>query len=139
MRNKRKSGPDRKPIVPGLPTNRARLFNRPAHLAGDGRGAAARFYRDTVLSIASDRGGVEVLSQVQIELIRRFAGISTLARQMEADIAAGKTVNISEFSALASALCRLSSRIGLNRAMKKVPDLRDYIEGRASIDNGDDA
>jgi hypothetical protein len=120
---------------PGSP-NRARLYNRPAELAGvNGNSAEARLYRDLVVAIASDRGGIDRLSAVVIDLVRAFAGASILARRMQADIVGGKSVDVAAYTALCGTLVKLSSRIGLTRAMKTVPTLEEYLANRPTVAN----
>jgi hypothetical protein len=119
---------------PGAP-NRARLYNRPAELSGvKGNSAEARLYRDLVVSIASDRGGIDHLSAVVIDLVRSFAGASILARKMQADIVSGREVDVQSYTALCGTLVKLSSRIGLSRTMKTVPTLDEYLANRADED-----
>ncbi len=126
------------PIRTVKPTARSRISNGRALLPGiDGRSALARRFRDIAGQVATDLGGAERLSEVKLQLIRRFAGAAALAEALEGRLANGQQVDIAEHAALTSSLCRISSRIGLTRAMKKVPDLRDYIEGKATFDDHD--
>ncbi len=123
------------------PTARSRITNGGAILPGiDGRSVVARRFRDIASQVAADLGGADRLSEVKLQLIRRFAGAAALAEQLEAKLANGLAVDVTEHAALTSSLVRISSRIGLTRAMKKVPDLRDYIEGKAALpDDGDES
>jgi hypothetical protein len=91
-----------------------------------------------VVAIASDRGGIDRLSAVVIDLVRAFAGASILARKMQADIVAGRETDVQAYTALCGTLVKLSSRIGLSRTMKSVPDLRDYLEGKAELMEADE-
>jgi hypothetical protein len=111
-------------------TARARVTNHNDLLPGvDGRSAGARRYRDLILEIVADQGGAEHLAQARVQLIRRFAAASVLAESLEAQLAAGKPIDIAEHAQLCSSLVRLAQRIGINRRLKNVtPDLRDYLE-----------
>jgi hypothetical protein len=98
----------------------------------DGRSVNARRYRDLVIEIIADQGGAEHLAQARVQLIRRFAAASVLAESLEAELAAGKPIDIAQHAQLCSSLVRLAQRIGINRRLKNVmPDLRDYLEERA--------
>lgn len=121
------------------PTARSRITNGGAILPGiDGRSALARRFRDIASAVAIDLGGADRLSEVKRQLIRRFAGAAALAEQLEAKLANGQSVDVSEHAALTSSLVRISSRIGLTRAMKKVPDLHDYLAGQSTGDGDEE-
>jgi hypothetical protein len=121
------------------PTARSRISNGAALLPGiDGRSALARRFRDIAGQIAGDLGGADRLSEVKLQLIRRFAGAAALAEQLEANIANGKPVDIAEHAALTSSLVRISSRIGLSRAMKTVPTLDEYLAGQSTGDGDEE-
>jgi hypothetical protein len=115
---------------------RSRVTNGADVLPGvDLRSATARRYRDLYEAMCVDQGGIERLSQARLQLIRRFAAASVLAEAMEARLAAGLPVDVTEFSTLASTAVRIAQRIGLDRRARNVtPSLQDYIEGRATID-----
>lgn len=122
-------------LAPRQPTARSRVSNGSDVLPGvDQRSAVARRYRDLVSALCVDAGGIDRLSEVRVQLIRRFAAASVLAEQMEAKIANGGTVDVTEYCTLASTATRISQRIGLDRKAKVIPTLREYIEGRATID-----
>lgn len=107
---------------------RSRLSNRVAKLMDvDGRSAVARRFRDLTADVIQDQGGVDRCSTVRLALIRRFAGLATLAETLEARLVAGHKVDVVEATQLASTLVRLASRIGLDRRAKSVPDLDSYL------------
>jgi hypothetical protein len=130
----RKTATERAALAPRPTNNRSRLTNGAALLAGrvDQRSAPARRYRDLVSQIVVDLGGVERLSETKLQLIRRFAAISVMSEQMEAKLASGQSVDVGALTQLASTAVRLSARIGLSRHAKLVPDLKDYLEGKAT-------
>ncbi|MGE3993215.1 hypothetical protein [Pseudorhodoplanes sp.] len=103
----------------------------------DMRSALARRLQDIASEIAIDLGGADRLSAVKRHLVVRFAGAAALAEQLEAKIANGQQIDIAEHAALTSSLVRIANKIGVARAMKRVPDLRDYIEGKATFDDHD--
>ena len=116
------------------PTVRSRVTNGADILAGiDQRSAVARRYRDLVAAAAADMGGVDRCSEARLQLIRRFAALSVQAEAMEAQLANGADIDITEYSQLTSTLVRVVTRLGINRIARNVtPALRDYLEERAS-------
>jgi hypothetical protein len=111
------------------PATKSRLTNGRDVLPGvDQRSAIARRYRDLIGAIVSDQGGVELLAEARVQLIRRFAAASVIAEQMEARLANGEEIDISEHALLCSTLVRVSSRIGINRRAKDLtPTLERYL------------
>ena len=78
-------------------------------------------------------GGVDHCSEARLQLIRRFAALSVQAEAMEAQLANGADIDITEYSQLTSTLVRVVARLGINRIARNVtPALRDYLEERAS-------
>jgi hypothetical protein len=95
----------------------------------DGRSIIARRYKDIASAIFVDQGGVEQCSESRQQLIRRFAAAAVLAEQMEAKLANGAAIDISEHALLCSTLTRLAQRIGINRVARNVePSLASFIE-----------
>jgi hypothetical protein len=122
-------------LAPRAPQARARLTNgtKGTVLPGiDQRSAVARRFRDICSAIASDQGGPDQLSEVRLQLTRRFAAAAVIAETMEAELARGKQIDVMKHAVLTSTMVRVARRIGINRVPKNVtPDLRDYIEARA--------
>lgn len=118
-------------LSPNLPRNRSRLSNQREILPGvDQRLAIARRYRDLVAQIAADQGGADRCSETRMQLIRRFASGAVLAEALEARLANGEEVDISEHALLSSTLVRLAQRIGINRIARDVsPSLSDILRG----------
>jgi len=113
---------------------RSSITNHTNLLPGiDGRSAGARRYRDLVLEILADQGGVEHCASARLQLIRRFAAASVIAESLEASLVEGKPIDIAEHAQLCSSLVRIAQRIGINRRLKNVtPHLRDYLEAHAT-------
>jgi len=98
----------------------------------DGRSLIAGRYRDIVTAIVGDQGGADHCSESRTQLIRRFAAAAVLAEQMESKMANGEEINIQDHALLCSTLVRVAQRIGIDRRARAiVPDLKDYLEGRA--------
>jgi hypothetical protein len=95
----------------------------------DGRSFVVRRYRDITSAIFIDQGGEDRCSESRKQLIRRFAAAAVIAEQMEARLANGGTINITEHAQLASTLVRIAQRIGINRRAKDItPALPDYLD-----------
>jgi hypothetical protein len=117
-------------IRPRKPVARSRVTNGSDVLPGiDGRGVIARRYRDIASAIVADQGGADRLAEARLQLIRRFAAAAVLAEQMEAALANGTPINISEHALLTSSMVRVGLRIGINRRAREiVPSLQHYLE-----------
>ena len=99
----------------------------------DGRSLIARRYRDIVTAVVGDQGGIAHCSESRTQLIRRFAAAAVLAEQMESKLANGEEISIQDHALLCSTLVRVAQRIGIDRRARTiVPDLKDYLEGRAT-------
>jgi hypothetical protein len=61
----------------------AATTGRRAFVVGDGNSRWARRYRDLTAAHVSDLGGVDLLSQAQLSLIRRASAIEVELEQME--------------------------------------------------------
>jgi hypothetical protein len=117
------------------PTARSRVTNGRDILPGiDNRSPIARRYRDITAALASDQGGADRMSEARVQLCRRFAAVACMSEAMEADLANGKQIDISEHCLLSSTLVRLASRIGINRTAREiVPTLRQYLEANEEV------
>jgi hypothetical protein len=125
----------RKP--PEVTRPQARITNHREHLPGvrDGRSATARF-RDIVLTVGADQGGINELSEARLQLMRRFSALCCHAELLEARLANGEQIDIGEHSNLSSTLVRIASRIGIDRIPKDVtPSLGEYLRKRRETDD----
>lgn len=130
---KRASSNARSPIATLPPTLRSRVGNGADLLPGiDGRSASARRYKEVMLAIIADQGGLDRISETRAQLIRRFVAASVLSEQLEARIIEGQPVDLAEHALLSSSLVRLAQRIGIDRrARNVVPSLQEYLEAKA--------
>jgi hypothetical protein len=95
----------------------------------DQRSSIARRYRDLIAEVISDSGGADQCSQARMQLIRRLAALSVQLEALEARLAEGEPLDISEYSLLTSTLVRVVSRLGIDRRTKDItPSLHDYLE-----------
>ena len=124
---------DRKRVAERKSHGRSRVSNGVDVLPDvDGRSVIARRYRDIVNAIVGDQGGIDHISEVRLQLIRRFAAAAVLAEQMEAALARGQKIDIDKHAVLSSTLVRIAQRLGLDRRAKNVtPSLNEYLEGKA--------
>jgi hypothetical protein len=114
------------------------LSNRAELLPGiDGRSTTARRFRDLVSDLIADQGGREMVSEVKLQLIRRFSASCCLAERLEAIMASGRDIDASAHCVLANTSARLAGLIGLDRIPKDVTTLQDYIRPRSSTDLDD--
>jgi hypothetical protein len=120
--------------VPRKPTARSRLTNQiGAILHGDARSVPARRYRDVVCALVADAGGPDHLTEMQIILIRRVAGLTVIAESAEADLCNGAEIDIKEIALIASTLTRLGTRVGLKRTARDItPSLDQYVQANYS-------
>jgi hypothetical protein len=121
---------DRGPVARRPRGIRSRITNGSAVLPGvDGRSLIARRYKDICAAILTDQGGDDMCSESRRQLIRRFAAAAVLAEQMEARLANGEEIDISEHALLTSTMVRVAQRIGVDRIPRDVssPSLADIL------------
>ena len=106
-------------IAPRKPPARSRVSNGRDWLAGvDQRSSIARRYRDLMAEAIADSGGLSECSQARLQLIRRLAALSVQLEALEAKLADGAEIDITEYTALTSTLVRVVSRLGINRVAR---------------------
>jgi hypothetical protein len=119
--------------VPGRKSyGRSRISNGKDLLPDiDGRSIVARRYRDIASAILADQAGADQCSEARKQLIRRFAAAAVLAEQLEARLANGEQIDITEHATLSSTLVRLAQRIGIDRVPRDItPDPLAYARER---------
>ena len=104
-------------------------------LDGDQRLAPAQRFRVLIARMATDLGGVENLSQGELQLIRRAAMISVQCEQMEQKAIAGVPFDATVFGHLTGHLTRALRTLGLKRLPREdTPSLRDYLDAARQPD-----
>jgi hypothetical protein len=84
---------------------RSKLSNDAAMLQGvDQRTGPGRRFKDIVRAVIADQGGSDVVAEVRLQLIRRFAAEACLAEQLEARMALGVEIDIIEHCQLAGTM-----------------------------------
>jgi hypothetical protein len=96
--------------------------------------AAAQF-RVLATRMAADLGGVQNLSQGELQLIRRAAMISVQCQLMEQAALAGATLDATVYGHLTGHLTRALRTLGLKRLPREeVPSLQNYLDARPRPD-----
>ena len=115
---------------------RSQVSNGRKSLPGaDGRLRISRRFRDKAGAILADQGGFDQCSESRKQLIRRFSAAAVLAEEMEARLANGEQIDVSEHALLCSTLARLASRIGVERRARDItPSLAQYLDTHVASD-----
>ena len=101
----------------------------------DGRTRAARRYRAIREGIYADMGGGETLSEVQRQMVSKFATMAIQLEVMEATALAGGDIDVDLFGRVSAHMRRLGETIGIERRAKDItPDLKDYMRQREQSD-----
>ena len=121
------------------PVARAKISNDKGWLTGiDGRSATARRYRDLVEQFVSDLGGFDVVSEAQVQLVRRASGLAVRLEQVEADLINGGDICSEDYVRECNTICRVLRVLGLKRQQRDVtPSLREYVDAKARTVNVD--
>jgi hypothetical protein len=95
---------------------RSRVGNGKAlFVEADQRGPWARRWKDVLVEIVSDLGGLDILSEGQKQLARRCATIAIACERMEGEAAQGHAINLDVYGTLTDRLGRALQRLGLER------------------------
>jgi hypothetical protein len=94
----------------------------------DGRTNAAKVFDRLVVDIEGDLGGRDQLSTIERALVEAFAGACVTLHHLNAKLALGEEIDLSQHAQAVSAMVRVASRLGLQRRAKDVgPTLADVI------------
>lgn len=128
-----KHKPPRRPLVLSKTKARSAITNgRDILPFVDGRSIIARRYRDILAQVTIDQGGSDSLSEVRLQLCRRFAAACVLAEDMEGRLARGQTISLQDHATLCSTLVRIARRIGVDRIARDVtPSLTEYLRRKS--------
>jgi hypothetical protein len=108
---------------------RAKASNRRDSLVGvSGRSVAGRRFTDLVTAIGADQGGLDQLSEVRLQLIRRFATLVVLSERQEVRLAQGEDVDVGQFTTLANGLIRYAALLGLDRIPRAIEQPLSFAE-----------
>ncbi len=93
----------------------------------DSRTNAAKAFDRLAAAIEADLGGREQCSAIQLALIEAFCGSAVTLDALNAKLALGLPVDVSQHSQCVGAMVRVASRLGLQRVPKPVQSLQDYL------------
>jgi hypothetical protein len=101
----------------------------------DGRRKAARRFRDIASAVAVDLGSADRLTEVQKQLVRRFAAGAVVAEMREAAMARGEALDVTRWVSISNTLIKLAGKLGMTRVPRDIADtttLADILrEGRS--------
>jgi hypothetical protein len=118
-------------------TARSALTSLPILGLIDGRTRPALAFKAAVADFISDLGGDAAVSRAELELIRRAAGLSVLAAQLEGEIVGGEDVNVERYVTVINAQRRVLVTFGLKRRARDVtPPLDEYLAARRAQADG---
>ena len=83
-------------------------------------------------AVLSDMGGEENTSEVQRQLISKFATLALQLETLESAAIEGNQIDLDLFGRCAGHLRRIAESLGLRRVPRTVPDLRDYLEAKTA-------
>ncbi len=92
----------------------------------DGRTNAAKFFDSLVADIEADLSGRDQLTAIQRALVEAFAGACVSLQHLNAKLALGEEIDISQHAQCVGAMVRVASRLGIERRQKDItPTLAD--------------
>jgi hypothetical protein len=117
-------------------TPRAKLVDRSSL---DGRTVSARLYDRLIADVVADLGGIDHVSHIERGLIIAYVASRLGVEGYAARIAAGQTIDWSEFAGTASTMIRAAARLKPWRRLRDVtPTIEEYSRKlKAAADNGD--
>jgi len=95
---------------------------------GDGNSRWARRYRDLIAAHCQDLGGIDLLSEAKLSLIRRASAIELELEQMEGKLSMGGEIDLDVFTRSASHLRRLFETLGIERQPRDVTLIDGTVE-----------
>jgi hypothetical protein len=85
-------------------------------------------FRCLVAAIVRDQGGPERVSEVRLQLIRRFAVCCVVAERLEYHLGRGTEIDIDRYRALCDSVQRIARTIGIDRtASGGEPTISDLL------------
>lgn len=97
----------------------------------DGRSGIARRYRDLLEIFSQDAGGMDRLSEAEIQLLRRASALSTVCELQEAELCNGQDVDLQDYRGSVNTLRRVLETVGIRRQARDItPSISEYVEAR---------
>jgi hypothetical protein len=93
----------------------------------DKRTRSYRRYETIRGAVLSDLGGEDNTSEIQRQLISKFATLALQLEEMEAAALAGNEIDVDLFGRCAGHLRRIAEALGFKRVPKDVPTLAEHL------------
>jgi hypothetical protein len=100
-------------------------------MAADYSSLVARRWDDLVNAHVRDAGGWALVSENELSLIKRAAGLEVELEQREGRMSQGEAIDLGEYGTACNTLRRLLTSIGLKRVAKPVETLRERLQREA--------
>ena len=97
---------------------------------GDEGSAWSRRFADIMSLRLDDLGDASTLSENQISLSRRASALECQLEALEADMSAGRDVDLSKYAHAAGTLARLVEKLGLHRVKRSTAPTLAEIRAR---------
>jgi hypothetical protein len=107
-------------------------------LHGNPNSAWARRYHDLIGGHVSDMGGADMLSEAQAALIRDAAALEIELERMRGMLSEDQKVDLDLYGRVAGQRRRILESIGLERKVREVPSLAEYLAKKAAQQPADE-
>jgi hypothetical protein len=96
----------------------------------NGNSVSARQYREIVLALADEAGGLDKLNTPTMASIRRAANMTLTLEDMTTKAVAGENVDLEQLTRFSNVLGRELQRLGIKRSASPAPTIADYLAAR---------
>jgi hypothetical protein len=93
----------------------------------DKRSNAFKLFNRLTADIEADLGGRDQLSTIELTLIEAYVGAAVALQHLNTQLALGQPIDLSQHAQAVSAMVRVASRLGLQRRMKPVETLQEFL------------
>jgi hypothetical protein len=95
---------------------------RQQFITGNPNSAWARRFADLILGHVSDLGGRSTMSEAQLALCKRAAGLECELEQLDGRLSLGQEINLDSYGRAASHLRRMLESLGLERRARTLDE-----------------
>jgi hypothetical protein len=96
----------------------------------NGNSVSARQYREIVLALADEAGGLDKLNTPTMASIRRAANMTLTLEDMTTKAVAGENIDLEQLTRFSNVLGRELQRLGIKRSASPAPTIADYLAAR---------
>jgi hypothetical protein len=96
----------------------------------NGNSVSARQYREIVLALADEAGGLDKLNTPTMASIRRAANMTLTLEDMTTKAVAGENVDLEQLTRFSNVLGRELQCLGIKRRASPAPTIADYLAAR---------